>query len=122
MTLSCSCDFEDWEPGDIMVYAAGDYSILATTRRKRCSSCGILIDIGATVAKFDRGKMPGSDIECRIYGEDDEIELAPQYLCEECADIYFSLKELGFSCVWPDENMRALAKEYAETYGPENVK
>jgi hypothetical protein len=34
--------------------------------------------------------------------------------CEVCADLFFSLRELGFECVAPDENMRELVLEYAE--------
>jgi len=56
-------------------------------------------------------------VEERIVGEGNEIYLADVYLCETCADLFFSLQDLGFSCVLPDEDMRELVKEYAETYG-----
>lgn len=115
MPLSCSCDWDDddgpwwWSPDD--------YSTLNTKRRKRCSSCTDMIEIGATVAEFTRSREPRSDIEDRIYGDGPEaIRLAPHYLCERCADLYFSLSELGFECVGPSEDMRELVREYAETY------
>lgn len=114
MPLSCYCDYyDDYE---WFYYSPVDYTKLDTTKRKRCSSCGSLIDINATVAKFNCFRPPKDEIEEKIYGEDGEIEMAPKYLCEECADIYFSLFELGFECVSPEENMRELLEEYKELY------
>ena len=65
-------------------------------------------------------KIPYTDIELSIYGEDGEIPLAPFYFCEICADLYFSLFELGFECLGPGEDMREMVKEYAVVYGPRN--
>lgn len=116
MPLSCSCDFdgEGW-----LYYAPDDYSTMKPLpRRKRCSSCRALIDPGATVAEFERFRQPISEVEEMIFGEDGEIPLARMFLCERCADLYFSFRELGFECVSPDENMMRLAREYAETFGP----
>lgn len=116
MPLSCSCDYGDdfsW-----MYSPPNDYSTLATKRRKRCSSCNKLIDIGAVCAKFIRSRAPISDVEVSIYGEDGEIDLADMHLCEECADMWFSLYELGFQCVAPDEDMRDLCRQYAEEFMP----
>lgn len=73
-----------------------------------------MIEIGAICAKFKRFKVPEYDIELDIYGDDGEIPRAPWFLCETCADLYFSLRELGFECVAPDENIRELVREYAE--------
>jgi hypothetical protein len=110
VSLSCSCytggDIEWWW------YNPDDYSTLDTSRRKRCKSCGVLIDIGATVAKFRRTRYPRNDVEERIYGEAEEIPQAPWYHCEACADQFFNLSELGF-CVDPTDNMRELVREYA---------
>jgi hypothetical protein len=48
-----------------------------------------------------------------IYGDDAELPLAPYFLCETCADLWFSLYELGFECVSPDENIRHVVADYA---------
>lgn len=118
MSLSCSCDFEPDE-GDAWFYQhASDYSILNTKYSRKCTSCQLKIKPGMIVAKFNRSRYPKNEIEERIYGDDWEaISLAPYYLCEECADIYFSLMELGFECVSPDDSMRELTKEYHALYG-----
>lgn len=62
-----------------------------------------------------RVKIPDTDIEYRIYGDDGEIPRAPAYLCETCADLAFSLEELGY-CPQPWENQRELVAEYAELH------
>ncbi|NCC28227.1 MAG: hypothetical protein EOM22_08805 [Gammaproteobacteria bacterium] len=113
MTLSCTCHDDD---GDYewLLHSPSDYSTLNTNRRKRCKSCGTLIDIGAIVARFERNRRTRGDIEGRIYGEDGHpIPIAEWYHCEECADLYFSLTELGF-CVHPEDDMRELVREYAK--------
>lgn len=116
MPLTCSCDYDGDEPA-WYVYSPSDYSEMPIfKRRRRCSSCDELIDGGAIVAKFNRSRCPRSDIEEAIYGDGPTIPLATQYICETCADLYFSLYELGFECVTPDENMRELVREYAETF------
>ncbi len=104
MSLSCSCDFD----GDFewYYYPPNDYSKLSTTRRVRCNSCNDLIYIGSIIALFT------------IYSGDGKVQLADRILCEKCSDIYFSLSELGFECVAPNENMIELAKEYHDTYQP----
>ena len=116
MPLTCYCDWEGdidtiwFEPPD-------DYSKLNTKRRKRCSSCGDLIDVGAIVIEWRRWRHPQDDVQLNIYAEDAELDLAPAYNCERCADLYWSLQDLGFECVLGDEDMVELVKEYAETYG-----
>jgi hypothetical protein len=74
-----------------------------------------VIEPGSVVAKFERSRDARSDVEINIYGEGDpySIWLADWYLCEECADLYFSLQELGYECVSPDESMKELVREYA---------
>jgi hypothetical protein len=114
MGLSCDCgggDYAWWyEPPD-------DYCKLTTKRRRRCFSCKELIDIGATAAKFDRWREYRNDIEWRIYGDD--VPLSPEYFCEECADLFFSLDELGFCITLTEgESMKDLVSEYHEFYGP----
>ena len=118
MSLSCSCNYES-EPGDKFHYVPDDYSTLNTTKRKRCSSegCNKLINIGDICAKFKNYKYPETEIEYKIYGEDGWIPMADKYLCEECADIYFSLIDLGFCAVFYQDDMREMLDEYVATYG-----
>lgn len=112
MPLSCSCP--DADDADEWWFSPDDYSILNTKRGRRCKSCGELIPVGSIVAKFERERLPISDIEERIYyGWGEDVPMAPWYHCERCADLYFSLEELGF-CVAPYEKMLELVKEYAE--------
>lgn len=114
MGLSCDCDYEP-EPGDVLWWPAGDFSTLGSPRAKKCCSCGCKIVPGSTVAAFPRWKVPESEVECRIYGEDDP-ERGPKratwYMCETCAGLYFSLSDLGY-CVHIRDDMRELVKEYA---------
>lgn len=112
MPLTCSCDYEA-EPGSVIWLDPDDYTTLQTKRRQRCCSCGDLIDIGAVVGVTRRFKVPETEIECRIYGEDGEVPLADKFLCEECTDILFSLEELGY-CVYAGENQKEVLKEYQD--------
>ena len=112
MGLTCSCGDGDFEPGMTIWYDAKDYTTLATKRARKCCSCGEKIDVGATCAEVPRFKVPESDVEVRIYGEDGEVPRAPHYLCERCADIAFSLDDLGY-CMQPWEDQRELLAEYA---------
>ena len=114
MSLSCKCDYD----GDFGSYYShpNNYTTLQTTMRKRCKSCNELIDKGAICTKFDIHRSPKYEVEEKIYGEDGEIELAPMYHCESCADMYFNLQELGFECISLYEDMRKLVKEYQEVY------
>ena len=108
MPLACGCsDDYDW-----FFYPPTDYSVFQARRRKRCS-CGSLIEHGATCLEFDIYRAPKSDIEERIHGE--EVPMAPKYLCERCADLYFSFTELGYDCVQPEESMLELAADYADS-------
>ena len=113
MSLSCYCpddgDLDQWW------YRPDDYSVLTANRSRRCRSCGELIRPGDLVAKFERERETKGDIEERIWGDED-VPMAPWYHCERCADLYFSLEELGF-CVDPNDDMRELVKEYAEMNG-----
>ena len=110
MPLSCGCNYD----GDYSYYfeIPSDYSTLNTSRRVRCVSCKSLIDVGDTIVSFTCYREPNSDIEERIYH--DEVPIANKRFCERCGDLYFSLYELGFECVSPDDNMLELVKEYRE--------
>lgn len=109
MSLSCSCQSAD--DADWWWVAPEDYDILVAGRARRCKSCGEKIPVGGCVTIFPRERTTSSWVEEKIHG--DTLPLAPWYHCERCADLYFSLEELGF-CVSPDEDMRELVKEYAE--------
>lgn len=115
MGLTCSCGDGDWEPGMTIWYDAKDYTTLATKRPRKCCSCGEKIEVGAMCAEVPRFKVPESDVEVRIYGEDGEVPRAPAHLCERCADIAFSLDDLGY-CMQPWEDQRELVAEYAEMH------
>ena len=95
MSISCSCGGGSDYPWYYM--PPNDYSKLDTPKRKRCKSCGELIDKGATCGKFVRFREPNDDIEERIHG--DEVYLAPWFMCEDCTDFFFSLEELGYCIV-----------------------
>jgi hypothetical protein len=110
MPLTCSCetDGSSW-----YWFGPRTYSAMPPRKRRFRCSCGTFIDTGATVAEFARARPPRDSIESNIYGEDGEIAIPSLYLCERCADIWFSLYELGFECCAPTENMLDLAAEYA---------
>ena len=105
--MMCECDSDaDW------FYIAGeDFAPLATKRRKRCSSCNALIDVGADALAFNCWRSPTTDIEEDIYGE--EVPLATKYHCEECGGLFMALSERGY-CIDPCENMRELAREHGQ--------
>lgn len=128
MPLSCSCDYDfhyepdygswevDWQSTDL------DFVKLATKKRKRCVSCGCLIDIGSLVIKYKCLRYPHNEVEEKITGciLDDEPHLpkAPIYHCEKCGEIYLNLTEVGFECLYPTENMPDMLKEFISTYDP----
>ena len=114
MPLSCFCDFDPCADGAWFFHAPDDYQTLDRSRAVRCASCKALIKPGDTTIQFTRWRGVTSDIEARIYGDDGEVPLGPMFHCEPCADLYFSLSELGYECVAPDENMHELVQEYAE--------
>lgn len=129
MSLSCSCDYDqEFEPGDWTYVLENnyDFTILNTTRRKRCCSCGELISIGATCIEYYRARYPYDDIESRIkngcdcedsFDDEPTIHIASHYHCEKCAEIYLNLTDIGYECLSPNENMIESLKEYHELTG-----
>jgi len=129
MSLSCACDYDyDFESGDWMYWTENmsEFMPLDTTRRKRCRSCGKLINIGATCIKYPRYRYPHNDVESRItMGCDlddslqDEpcIQIAAHYHCEKCAEIFLNLTDIGYNCLSPNEDMRESLKEYHKLSG-----
>ena len=103
MSVACDCDSD----GDWYYYGPADYSVLNTKRCRKCFSCGERISIGDVCAEFPRyrhgNEWNDSDlIKMRVYG--DEIPLTVWYACETCADLYFSITELGY-CVMIGDGM-----------------
>lgn len=105
------CEYDD-EFADWFYMSPADFSILDTSRRKRCCSCKTLIEKNAVVLKFKRFRYFRTEIEEKIYG-DSEIGIAAWYMCEPCGDQYMNLSSLGF-CIDLEENMFDLLKEYQE--------
>ena len=129
MPLSCSCDYDyDEEPG-LWFYDPAvndDFEKLETSRRKRCVSCGKLINIGDMCIKFTRHRYPWTEIEskkcCGVEIEDafcdpPSIPTAPHYHCERCGEIYLNLTAAGYECLSPSENMEDMLNEYHEISG-----
>ena len=111
MPLSCYCGDDDYA---WIYHAPYDYKEMPKrARRTRCASCHELIEHGAVVTEFPRYRSPLSDVEENIYGAGDDVPLASMWHCERCADLWFSLHELGYRCIGPDENVLELVREYA---------
>lgn len=117
MSLSCYCgDDYDW-----YYTPADDYQKLDTKRSRKCVSCRDRIAVGATALRFECfGIAEPMSIKERIYGDGNEYPMPDKWMCERCADLYFSLYELGFCINLGIDDMRDLVKEYAEVYGPKN--
>ncbi len=118
MSLSCSCDSFDYDESGWFYYSDKDFSVLETKRSRECQSCHKRIKPGDVTLKHDRRRCARDDYEERRFGDGDSVPMVPHYHCEECGGLYLSLLELGFECVSPQERMRTMVQEYAETYGP----
>lgn len=118
MGLTCNCEW-DPEPGSVCWEIPAKHTTLKSKQSRKCCSCGERIEVGDCVAAFERFKVPEYDIEIAIYGEGEwqGPSRATWYHCERCADLMFSLSELGF-CIDLYDDMRQLVKEYARDYGP----
>lgn len=112
MGLSCGCEYEWDGDGECYLNPSNYINMPYLSRRKKCKSCGKVINMGDLVAEFFRMRGPLSEIEERIYGE--EVYLASMYLCEDCADIFFNLDELGFCINLYDDSMQDLLKQYKD--------
>ena len=98
MSLSCFCG-DDY---DFHYLPPTDYDTAA--QAARCVSCLARIHAGAMIATFELVTYDDNGEE--QYGE-------TEHMCEVCADLYFSLEELGF-CIYLGDDMRELVEEYAE--------
>ena len=110
MTLSCSCDFDVYDAPWYWRDVNGFHPI-KSIRRKRCCSCkSHLIDHDEDALEFYRYRVPRSDVEERIYGE--EVKLGSDYMCEECSGLFMALEELGYECL----DIRNPMKDYVAEY------
>jgi hypothetical protein len=109
--LSCTC-YDGY--GDWWYLPPNDFTVFHGKRRKRCCSCGKLIEIGSQCAALDRYRFSKSYVEENIYG--DEVPLAYWYLCEPCAEIFFNLNEVGY-CYYAGDDLREYLREYWERTG-----
>jgi len=124
--LSCDCDYDcDYEFGDWVYWyedSSADFEKLKTSRRKRCCSCGDLINIGSLCLIHARCRYPYNETEARIIGADPDcneeppIRIADHYHCEKCGEIYLNLTALEY-CFSPNESMPELLKQYHELSG-----
>jgi len=113
--LSCSCsDFSPEDPGDWWYFIPNDFTKLETHRRRRCCSCNQLIDIGSDCLDFWRERLPYTEIEERISGE--EIAISSLYMCESCGEIYLNLSAIGY-CPDIKNNMQECLSEYHKLTG-----
>ena len=121
MALSCHCHYEP-ECGDVLIDTPRDYEPLTTRRRRRCCSCNEPIHPGQLAVEFPRYKVPDCDYEWSRWGETAETgpRRASWYMCERCADLFYSLDELGY-CINISYDMRDLAREYAELHSHKPV-
>ncbi len=111
--LSCICPEAD-EPGSWWYFTPDDFTRLDTKRRRRCSSCKELIDIGAECLKFRRERSAYDDLEEEIKGS--EIDMPPLWMCEKCGEIFLNLEDVGY-CLNPMDDMRDALAEYHELTG-----
>lgn len=109
--LSCSCECEGYGWWYTSKY---DFTPLKTNRRRRCCSCGKLININALCIELCRYRSPQSDIENQIFG--DEVSLASWRLCESCGEIYLNLGAIGY-CYWAGDDLRENLKDYWDITG-----
>ena len=127
--LSCSCDYDyNYEPGDWYFDGplAPEFITLNFKRRKRCCSCGKLISLKSLCLEHSRVRYPHSDTESWIVtgrhlddSLDDEasIRIASYYQCEQCAEIYLNLTDIGYECLNPCDDMCEALKEYHDLTG-----
>ena len=111
--MSLTCNHDDDGGAEWYYIQAEELAPLDTKRSRRCCSCDEKIAVGQLATKYTRFRGPRTHVEERIYGEDGEIYMADQYMCEPCTDLADNLGELGY-CTPPGDDMRELVKEYAE--------
>ena len=90
-------------------------------RRKRCCSCKRLLNAGDLTLRFRRFRYPNSDIELKIFHQDErhEIVLAPWFMCRSCASAFHAIED---SLPWRQSvniacSMEQARAEYQKRYG-----
>ena len=115
MLLSCHYDYEP-QPGDVMWFEPEKLEPMLGRRSRRCRSCKSLVRPGTLAACIVRYKVPKTDIELSIYGEDcydSGVPRASHYVCQDCSNIFFFLQSFHY-VIDLREDLRELAKEHAE--------
>jgi hypothetical protein len=112
VTLSSTCPDEFYgDPGEWWYFPPepDDLKPFTGKRRKRCSSCKSLIDIGEESLEFKRERAPYTELEEDISGC--EIPMASLFFCERCSEIYLNLTDVGY-CFSPKDDMNEALNEY----------
>lgn len=111
--MALSCDYGDGEPSDFAwMWTNPHFATTPVGRRRRCRSCRELIGVASDAVRIYRYRLPRDEVECRIYGYDGEVMLAPWWWCETCGGLALSLLEHGYALEIEDD-MRELVKEHA---------
>ena len=112
--LTCSCPDPSGDPGEWWYFSPEDFTMLQTKRRRRCSSCKVLMDIGCECLEFKRERVPYTELEEEICGE--EIPMSSLYMCSKCGEIFLNLEAAGY-CLSPTDNMTDCLHEYWDVTG-----
>jgi hypothetical protein len=115
--LSCYC--VEWDGDGVGWNVPNNFTNLNTKKGRRCQSCKTIIKPGNTCLEFERFRYPQSEIELKIYSEEEELPMASHYLCEHCGEIFINLDDMKF-CITPYENMDELLKEYQQDIVKDN--
>jgi len=136
MPLTCSCDWDyEFEPGewqfDSFWLENIDFEPFEGKKRKRCCSCGDLIDVGSPCIKHGRTRYPYTDAEARIscgyfdledaMCNEPSIRMSDLVQCEKCGEIWLNLQSVGFECLAPNECMPSMLIEYQMDYAPPKI-
>jgi len=63
-------------------------------------------------------QYPQTEAQIEIYGgEDAEIMLAPDRICEDCGEIFLNLCSVGYECLSPRHKMADYLAQYHEKTG-----
>ena len=110
--LSCTCNESIYgDPGEWWYFPpdAEDMKPFQGKRRKRCSSCKTLIEIGEDSLEFKRERSPWTELEEDINGC--EIPISSMFFCEKCSEIYLNLTAAGY-CFGPQDNTGDALMDY----------
>lgn len=115
-----SCDLNGYDFA-FFYESPNDFSVYESKRGKRCCSCHEhMVRKGDECLRFERYRDPVTDIEERISGS--EVPLAPYFMCEECGELFFTFKELGYCVVLDGSSMQENLKEYQYMVGFTEIK